>query len=95
MADLVFVPLGDGNTLCANNINAVIPLKTAQSRRILQRAKKEDTFLDWTGARKLKTLLLLNDGTVVGSFFSATTVFKRLSKATGHSVDDVEEDEDD
>lgn len=41
MADLVFVSLGEGNTVCANNIYAVVPLRTAQSQRALKKAKAD------------------------------------------------------
>lgn len=91
MSDLVFVSLGEGNTVCANNIYAVIPLRTAQSQRLLQKAKKDDMFLDWTGHRRLKCMVFLTNGIVIGCFFSAATIFKRLNRATGHTVDDDEE----
>lgn len=92
MADLVFVSLGEGNTICANNIYAVMPLRTAQSQRLLSKAKKDDTFLDWTGHRKLKSLVFLSNGITVGCFFSAATVFKRLNRATGQTLEDSRDD---
>lgn len=92
MADLVFVSLGEGNTVCANNIYAVMPLRTAQSQRLLQKAKKDETFLDWTGHRKLKSLVFLGNGIVIGCFFSAGTVFRRLNRATGQTLEDSRDD---
>lgn len=95
MADLVFVSLGEGNVVCANNIYAIIPLRTAQSQRLLQKAKKDDMFLDWTGHRRLKCMVFLTNGIVIGCFFSAATIFKRLNRVTGHTVEDDEEANDD
>lgn len=88
MADLRFVSLGEGNTVCANNIYAVMPLRTAQSQRLLKKAKADEMFLDWTGHRSLKSLVFLTNGMVIGCFFSAATVFKRLNIATGQTLED-------
>lgn len=92
MADLVFVSLGEGNVVCANNIYAIIPLRTAQSQRLLQKAKKDDMFLDWTGHRRLKCMVFLTNGIVIGCFFSAATIFKRLNRATSQTLEDSRDD---
>lgn len=86
ISPLRFVSLGHGHVACANNIWAVVKIKTAQNRRILARAKAEDRFLDWTAHKPLKALVLMDNGSVIGSSFSVATIFGRLNKACEYDV---------
>lgn len=99
IAPLRFVSLGHGHIACANNIWAVVRNNTAQNRRLLAAAKAESRFMDWTAHRPIKSLVLLDNGLVIGSSFSVAAIFGRLNRACGYDVaKDIslaEEDEDD
>ena len=86
ISTLRFVSLGFGHVVCANRIYCVVRVNTAQNRRILSRAKEEGRFMDWTAHKKMKSLVLLDDGTVLGSSFSVATIFSRLNKVCGYDV---------
>lgn len=60
---LTFVSAGFGNAVCANRITAVLQPSAAAARRKLRCAKDEDAYLDLTFGRRLKSLLVLDDGT--------------------------------
>ena len=86
ISTLRFVSLGHGHVACANNIWAVVKINTAQNRRILARAKAEDRYLDWTAHKPMKALVLMDNGSVIGSSFSVATIFGRLNKACEYDV---------
>lgn len=86
ISTLRFVSLGYGHVVCANRIYCVVRVDTAQNRRILKCAKTEGRFMDWSAHKKIKSLILLDDATVIGSFFSVATIFSRLNKACGYDV---------
>lgn len=86
---LRFVSLGHGHVACANNIWAVVRTDTAQNRRLLRKAKEQGLYLDWTARRPMKALVLLDNGQVIGSCFSVTTIFHRLSEACGYGHPDA------
>lgn len=82
ISDLRFVSLGFGNICQVNEIWAVMRIGSAQSRRIIADAKDEDRFFDWTGKRAMRSIILLKNGMVCSSPFSATTLYNRLKAAT-------------
>ena len=53
-----------------------------QGERIRAKAKQDDTWVNCTFGRALQTVLVLDDGHVVGSAFSPRTMLNRLKNAT-------------
>lgn len=87
ISQLRFVALGFDHVICANRIWAVVPPNRAQSRRIIQNAKADNTYMDWTCAKKMKAIVLLDNGYVIGSPFSVATIHGRLRKSTEYDVE--------
>lgn len=94
---LKFVSLGFGYVIQANNIWAVIKRKSAQSDRILRSAREDGRFLNCTCGREIKSIVLLDNGTVIACAFSVGTVYNRLIKAVTDELtinpEDMEEEE--
>ena len=53
-----------------------------QGERIRAKAKQDDMWINCTFGRALQTVLMLDDGHVVGSAFSPRTMLNRLKSAT-------------
>ena len=81
-SDIRFVSLGFGHVAQCNMIWGAARKGTAQSQRLMNKAKKEGKYLDWTATRALKSLIFLTNGYVIGSPFNVSTVYARLRKAT-------------
>lgn len=62
-------------------------------RRYSRNAKEAGRFIDATMGKGLKALLLLDDGSVMGSMITTKTLLKRLNAV--ESSDDIEEYEED
>ena len=60
-------------------------------RRYSRNAKEASRYIDATMGKGLKSLLLLDDGSVMGSLITTKTLLKRLNAV--ESSDDIEEDE--
>lgn len=100
-----FFHAGMGNFVCANRVVAMINPNTACGRRHLKAAKKDGSYIDCTASRPLKTIVLLEEGLVLGSAIRAKTLACRVNSIeesnalTGEDEDDgnelYEEDFDD
>lgn len=97
-----FVHVGMGRLVQAGRVLAVIRASGAVGKSHRLRAREEGRYIDATGNKGLKTLLLMDDGSVMGSMITAKTLLKRLngldlpsvSKSPGCEVeDDYEEDD--
>lgn len=77
--ELKFVHIGMGNMVCANRIIAMMRPDSASGRAMLTDAKKRKRYLDARFAHALKTLIVMEDGTVVGSAITAKTLAKRCN----------------
>lgn len=82
-----------GNVLCANKIVAMIRPATQCGKRYLKSAKANGTYIDACLARPMKTLILMEDGQIVGSAIKARTLLKRCNSVEEGNV--TEEDDDD
>lgn len=79
---LRFTPIGFGHAVCANKVYMVINPKTTQSKRIVRLAKQEGRFLTANQRRAVKSILLMDDGQVIGTPFHPTTMITRLIRST-------------
>ena len=84
MTALKFISMGHGHVVCANKIWAVIRNDTAQSKRIIKKAKQEGSYYDWTARRPMKSIVLMDDSSVIGSCFSVSTIYNRLCEACNY-----------
>jgi len=90
--ELKFIHAGMGNMVCANRVIAMINPKTSCGKRYLKDSKTKGTYIDVCLGRPMKTLLLLEDGSVMGSAITAKTLARRCNKEeSGNALDDEEE----
>lgn len=95
MTELKFAHIGMGNIVCASKIIAMIRPNTQCGKRYLKNAKTDGTFIDACLSRPLKTLILMEDGRVIGSAITAKTLMKRCNGVEeGNVSDDDHADED-
>lgn len=91
--ELKFIHAGMGNMVCASRIVAMIKPTTTCGKRYLKTAKEKNTYIDCCLGRPLKTLLLLEDGRVMGSAITAKTLARRCNaKEEGNAIEEDEED---
>lgn len=80
--NLHFCAIGYGFSVCANKVRLVAPTKPKQVARLVREAKKENRVMDASGRHKTRSVLVLDDNTVVLSPFNPETVLARITKAT-------------
>lgn len=94
MTTVKFVNVGKGNLVNANCVLAVISPTTACGRRYSSAARKEDRYIDCTRGGHLRSLLLINDGSVMGCCFNTKTLLKRImSEYSDSDLSEEKEDE--
>ena len=77
--EIRFTHIGKGNMVQANRVMAVIRPYTSNGKRIMRQARDSGKFLDATLGNGIKSLILMDDGTVVASLISTMTIGKRLN----------------
>lgn len=77
--ELKFIHIGMGNMVCANRVIAMIRPDSQAGRRYLDEAKKKKKYIDARFGHALKTILILEDGSVMGSAITAKTLVKRAN----------------
>ena len=96
MATVQFAHIGMNNLVQTNRVLAVIPPRTKTANRILEVAKGRGQFIDASRGRTFRSILILDDGTVVASTKTPMTLLKRFSLSpdelpTDFRADDAEE----
>ena len=89
-----FVHIGKGHLVNDSRILAVVLPSTVSGRRYSRNAKEAGKYIDATMGKGLSALVLLDDGTVIGSTISTKTLLKRLN-ARIESEYEGQEDADD
>lgn len=79
VTELKFIHVGMGNMVCANRVIAMVRPDSQAGRRHLEQAKKKKCYIDARFGHALKTLLILEDGSVMGSAITAKTLVKRAN----------------
>lgn len=96
MTALKFTHIGMGNIVCANKIIAMIRPHSKCGKRYLKNAKETGTYIDACLSRPMKTLILMDDGRVIGSAITPKTLMKRCNEVEeGNVFDDGDYEEDD
>ena len=90
--EIKFVHVGLGYLVQAGRVQAVIRPSGACGRRYSKNAKEAGKYVDSTMGKGLKSLILLDDGSGMGSMITTKTLLKRLNSA--ESSDEIEEQED-
>lgn len=79
---LRFTPIGFGHAVCTNKVYMVLAPRTRQSQRIVRLAKQEGRFLTANQKKSVKSILLMDDGQVIGTPFHPETMISRLIRST-------------
>lgn len=93
MTSVKFVNIGNGHLVNANVVQAVIIPKTATGQRYSRIAREKECYIDCTMGKKLRSVLLLNDGSVMASIFSTRTLLKRFMTDYNESEPEEEKEE--
>lgn len=94
LTPLRFVSLGFGYSVCANKIFCVMPPNSVAAKRRIRAAKEAGNYIDFTFSRATKSIILMDDNTVIGCAFSTNAVLGRLARATSYetSIEEVPEE---
>lgn len=93
--ELKFVHVGMGNIANASRIVTMIRPNTQCGKRILKAAKSCGGYIDACLGRPMKTLILMDDGGVIGSAITPKTLMKRCNGVEEGNIrdEDLEEEE--
>lgn len=79
MATVKFAHIGMNNLVQTNRVLTVIPPRTRTAERILEVAKGHGQFIDASRGRSHRSLLIMDDYTVIASCISPMTLLRRFS----------------
>ena len=86
MVPLRFASLGFDYVVCVSKIWMVIRFDSKQGYKIYRAAKRDDRFVDFTFHRKTKSLIVMDNNTVIGCAFSVGTVYRRIMRACNETI---------
>lgn len=87
MTAVQFAHVGMNNLVQLNRVIAVLSPGTRTVERYLEISKNRGQFIDVSRNRKFRSILLLDDGTVIASCISVMTLLKRFyNTAQGEGI---------
>jgi len=93
MATAQFAHIGMNHIVQTTRVLCVMKPNTRTSKRYLERAKERGQFIDATLGRVYRSVILLDDGTVVTSCINPLTLMKRFSLTPDQFPTNAEEDD--
>lgn len=93
MSAPTFVHIGLNHVVQTNRVIAIIPPELKTGRRYLEVAKDRGMYIDASRGRPFRSLLLLDDGTVITSAISIMTLLKRFMSPPDFAPADYREDD--
>jgi regulator of extracellular matrix RemA (YlzA/DUF370 family) len=72
-----FLNIGFGNAVNAHRVVSILALPSSAVTKMLVSAKERNMAIDGTAGRKVRTLLVMDNGYVVMSGVNATTIIAR------------------
>ncbi len=75
-----FKHIGHGHVIQINRVTAIVPPSTATAREYLRRAKNAGLYIDASLGHRYRSIIILDDGFVVSSAISVSTLLKRFSE---------------
>lgn len=79
MATAQFAHIGMNHIVQTTRVLCVMSPRTKTSKRYIERAKERGQFIDATLGRHYRSILLLDDGTIVASCIKPLTLQKRFA----------------
>jgi regulator of extracellular matrix RemA (YlzA/DUF370 family) len=77
---MFLLSVGFDNYVVASRVTAVVHCTSAPVRRMIQEYRANGRLLDATQGRRMRALLLLDDGCLVASALTPETLARRLSR---------------
>ncbi len=81
MAELLHV--GFGNIVVADRVLAVVSPDSLPVRRMIREARERGTLVDASRGRKVKSVLVMDNGAVVTSALHPSTIARRMEQRGG------------
>ncbi len=78
MAELLHV--GFGNIVVASRVLAVVSPDSLPVRRMIREARERGTLVDASRGRKVKSVLVMDNGSVVTSALHPSTIARRMGQ---------------
>ena len=88
-----FVHIGLNHVVQASRVMAIIPPELKTGRRYLELAKERGIHIDASRGRRYRSLLLLDDGTVITCATSIMTLLKRFNEPIEKYPTDYRDDD--
>ena len=93
MATAQFAHIGMNHIVQTTRVLCVMKPTTKTSKRYIDRAKERGQFIDATLGRHYRSILLLDDGTIVASCIKPLTLMKRFALNPEQFPSDAAEDD--
>lgn len=77
---MFLLSVGFDNYVVASRVTAVVNCTSAPVRRMIQEYRGNGRLLDATQGRRMRALLMLDDGCLVASALTPETLARRLSR---------------
>lgn len=93
MATAQFAHIGMNHIVQTTRVLCVMKPTTKTSKRYIDRAKERGQFIDATLGRHYRSILLLDDGTIVASCIKPLTLMRRFALTPDMFPNDAAEDD--
>lgn len=93
MATAQFAHIGLNHVVQTSRVLCIVNPRTATSKRYLERAKERGQYIDASLGRKVRSMLILDDETVIASCIKSLTLMKRFSLTPDQLPNDAVEDD--
>lgn len=88
-----FAHIGMNHIVQTTRVLCVMKPNTKTSKRYIERAKERGMFIDATLGRHYRSVILLDDGTIVASCIKPLTLMKRFVLTPEQFPSDADEDD--
>ena len=86
-----FINIGFGNMVNTDKIISIISSDSAPAKRLIQRGKETETFIDATQGRRTKCVIFTENNKIILSALQPETLAGRFNGNTAEDYDDAKE----
>jgi len=83
---LRYIKVSDNVAICATRIVAMMSTQTRQARETMKQEKINKNYVNGSGRLPAKTVIVLDNGTVVSSPLSIAILMQRIEKSNSKSL---------
>lgn len=76
-----FVNLGHGRAVAYHRVVAIMPYDSSPAKRLVSTANGENKFLDFTGGKERKSVIVIDNESVIVSAINPDTLVKRFNSS--------------